>query len=93
MSSATGKTTKANDFWLGDQETHGSYSRCGQNHLDSYCMLVSRCFKCEQQGHYSRDYSQKQSRVCFICSQVDHVRTDFPLRTDGMVLDPKPLAW
>ena len=54
--------------------------------------LVSGCFRCSEDGRYNRDFSMKESRVCFICGHPSHVKADYPLREAGVVLDPTHLA-
>lgn len=56
-------------------------------------MLDSGCCRYGKEGHYSLDYSQREPRLCFICSHPGHSKVDFPLRSDGIVLDPTPSCW
>lgn len=80
------------EIQIGGRETREVYIWCGLVH----CVICRGpdygCFRCSQKDHYNRDCSQKEMRMCFICGQQGHVKVDCPLRMDGMVLGPTPLA-
>lgn len=56
--------------------------------------LFFGCFRFDQDGHYIRDCSPRESSwVCFFCCHPSHVKFDCPLRVDGVDMDVKPLTW